>query len=117
MTLQQDQQDIAQAEAALTALGTLNSSNFDQALQLLRKRKNAMDDIAKIQQNQFYPDAFNLISQVQAAQAGSDKVVLISQFLRQFAEYVATQTQTLEKTNTAVKSIVDNIPPMTGSNG
>lgn len=116
MTLQQDQQDIAQAEAALTALGTLNSSNFDQAFQLLRKRKNAQDDMQKIQSNQFYPDAFNLISQAQNAGQG-DKVVTISQFLRQFAEYVATQTQSLEPTHSTVKSIVDAIPPMTGGNG
>ena len=116
MTIQQDQQDIASAEAALTALGPLNSSNFDQALVLLRKRKNAQDDIAKIQQNQFYPDAFNLISQVQNAAQG-DKVVTISQFLRQFAEYVATETQSLEATHSTVKAIVDAIPPMTGSNG
>lgn len=116
MTLQQDQQTIQQAEASLAALGTLNSSNFDQAFQLLVQRHNAQQDMQKIQQNQFYTDAFNLISQAQNAGQG-DKVVTISQFLRTFAEYVAGQTQTLEKTNTTIKSIVDNIPPMTGSNG
>jgi len=118
VTLASDQQDIIDAETALTALGPLTSANFDQALVLLRKRRNAQDDIAKIQKNQFYPDAFNLIGQVNSAQAGSDKVVLISQFLRTYAEYIATQTQTLEKTYTTVKTIVDNIPPMSsGASG
>ena len=117
MTLQQDQQDIADAEAALTALGPLTAANFDQALALLRKRKNAQDDIKKYQNNQFYPDAFNLISQVQNAVAQTDKVVLISQYLRTYAEYIATQTQALQATHPTVKSIVDAITPMTGSNG
>jgi len=117
MTLQQDQQTIQQAEASLIALGTLSSANFDQALQLLVQRHNAQQDIAKYQNNQFYPDAFNAISQVQNAGAQSDKIVLISQFLRQFAEYITTQTQTLEKTHTTVKTIVDNMPPMTGTSG
>lgn len=116
MTLQQDQQAIQQAEAALAALGPLTSATFDQAFQLLVQRKNAQDDIKKYQTNQFYPDAFNLVSQAQNAGQG-DKVVTISQFLRQFAEYVATQTQSLEPTHSTVKSIVDAIPPMTGSNG
>jgi hypothetical protein len=114
--LQQDQQDIADAEAALLALGPLTQANFDQALKLLRKRKNAQDDMAKIQANQFSADGFNLISQVQNASAQTDKVVVISQFLRQFAEYIATQTQTLEATHSTVKSIVDAILPMGGSN-
>lgn len=117
MTLQDDQQIIQQTEASLTALGTLTSANFDQALQLLAKRRNAQLDIQKYQNNQFYQDAFNLISQVQNAAAQTDKVVLISQFLRQFAEYIATQTQSLEATHPTVKSIVDAIPSMTGNNG
>ncbi len=112
---QQDQQAITDAETALAALGTLTPANFDQALVLLRKRKNAQDHIATIQQNQFYTDAFNLISQVQNAVQG-DKVVVISQFLRTFAEYIATQTQALESTHSTVKSIVDAILPMGGSN-
>lgn len=115
MTLQQSQQDITDAETALAALGPLTSANFDQALVLLRKRKNAQDNIATIQKNQFYPDAFNLISQVQSAQAQTDKVVVISQFLRTFAEYVATQTQALEPTHSTVKSIVDAMAPMGGT--
>ncbi|HEX9502872.1 MAG TPA: hypothetical protein VF974_00935 [Patescibacteria group bacterium] len=112
MTLQSDQQDIADAEAALVALGPLSSSNFDQALVQLRKRKQAQDDIAKIQGNQFSTDGFNLISQVQTAGAQTDKVVVISKFLRTFAEYIATETQALEGTHPTVKSIVDAIPPM-----
>lgn len=115
MTIQDDQTAIANAEAALTALGPLSATNFDQALVLLRQRKNAQDDIKKYQNNQFYPDAFGLIGQIQAAQAGSDKVVLISQFLRTYAEYIATQTQALEATHSTVKSIVDAIQPMTGA--
>jgi len=112
MTIQDDQTAIANAEAALVALGPLTSANFDQALAQLRIRKQAQDDIKKYQNNQFYPDAFNLISQVQSASAQTDKVVLISQFLRTFAEYVATQTQALEPTHPTIKSIVDAIPPM-----
>lgn len=115
MTLASDQQDIADAEAALQALGPLTSANFDQALVLLRKRRNAQDDIKKIQSNQFYPDAFNLIGQVQSANAQTDKVVLISQFLRTYAEYIATQTQSLQATHPTVKSIVDAIAPMGGA--
>jgi len=111
MTLQQDQQDIADAEAALASLG-LSQANYNQALAQLVKRRNALQDIQKIQQNQFYSDAFNLISQVQNASAQTDKVVAISQFLRSFAEYVATQTQSLEATHSTIKSIVDAIGPM-----
>lgn len=117
MTLQDDQTAIANAEAALTALGPLSASNFDQAFQQLVIRHNAQQDIKKYQNNQFYPDAFNLISQVNSAQAGSDKVVLISQFLRTYAEYIATETQALEATHSTVKAIVDAIPPMTGQSG
>lgn len=113
--LQQDQQDIADAEAALVALGPLSASNFDQALKLLRKRKNAQDDIATIQKNQFYPDAFSLVASIQRS-SGTDQNVVASQFLRQFAEYIATQTQSLEATHATVKSIVDAIAPMGGSN-
>lgn len=111
--LQQDQQDVADAEKALAALGSLSSANFDQAFKLLRKRRNALDDIAKIQQEQFYQDAFNLISQAQSAGQG-DKVVIVSQFLRQFAEYIATQTQSLQATYSDIKSIVDHIGAMGG---
>ncbi len=117
MTLQQDQQIIQQTEASLTALGTLSSSNFDQALQLLVQRHNAQQDILKYQNEQFRPDASNLIGQVQNAQANTDKISVISQFLRTFAEYIATQTQALEPTHSTVKSIVDAIVPMTGTNG
>jgi hypothetical protein len=115
MSLQQDQQDIADAEAALVALGPLTSANFDQALVLLRKRKNAQQDIQKYQNEQFRPDAFNLINQIQTAPAQTDKVTVISQFLRTFAEYAATQTQSLESTHSTVKSIVDAITPMGGT--
>ncbi len=115
MSLQQDQQDIADAEAALATLG-LSPANFGAALQQLVKRRNAQQDIQKIQQNQFAPDGFNLINQVQNANAQTDKVVVISQFLRAFAEYIATQTQALEATHSTVKSIVDAIAPMGGSN-
>ena len=107
---------MSDAETALAALGPLSASNFDQAAKLLQKRKSGLDTIGRIQQNQFYPDAFSLISQVQATTAPSDKIVVISQFLRQFAEYTATQTQILEKTYQDVKSIVDHISPMGGSN-
>lgn len=113
MSLQQDQQDIADAEAALATIG-LAPANFNQALTQLVKRRNAMQDIAKIQQNQFYQDAFNLINQVQNANAGSDKIVVISQFLRSFAEYVATQTEALQATYADIKTLVDHIPPMGG---
>lgn len=112
MTLQDDQTAIANAEAALTALGPLSASNFDQAFAQLVIRHNAQQDIKKYQNNQFYPDAFNIMNQMQNVASTSDKVVLISQYLRAYAEYIATQTQTLEKTYTTVKSIVDNISPM-----
>jgi hypothetical protein len=115
MSLQQDQQDIADAEAALVALGPLNASNFDQALVQLAKRRAAQLDIQKYQNEQFRPDAFNLINQIQSAIASSDKVSVISLFLRKFAEYSATQTQALEPTHPTVKSIVDAMPPMGGS--
>lgn len=115
MSLQQDQQDIADAEAALVALGPLSSANFDQALVQLAKRRAAQIDIQKYQNEQFRPDAFNLINQIQATTAGSDKISVISLFLRKFAEYAATQTQALEPTHPTVKSIVDAIPPMGGS--
>lgn len=114
MSLQQDQQDIADATAALQGLG-LTQPNFAQALAQLVKLRNAQQDIQTIQKNQFYPDAFNLISQVQNTPAQTDKVVVISQFLRTFAEYVATQTQALEPTHSTVKSIVDAILPMGGN--
>lgn len=113
--LQQDQQDIVDAEAALVALGPLSAANFEQALKLLRKRKNAQDDMATIQKNQFYNDAFNLISQVQNATAQTDKVVVISQFLRSFAEYIATQTEALQPTYADIKTLVDHIAPMGGN--
>jgi len=116
MSLQQDQQDIADAEAALVALGPLTSANFDLALVQLMKRRNAKQDIQKIQQNQFSPDGFDLINLVQTSSAQIDKVVVISQFLRVFAEYIATQTQSLQGTHPTVKSIVDAIPPMSGVN-
>src|SRR5258708_32729595 len=96
MTLQSDQQDIADAEAALVALGPLSSSNFDQALVQLRKRKQAQDDIAKIHGHQISTDGFNLISQVQPAGAQTDKVVVISKSLRTFAEYIAPEKQPLD---------------------
>jgi ABC-type transporter Mla subunit MlaD len=112
MSLQQDQQDIADAEAALQALG-VSQENYIQILQQLIKRRNALQDIQKIQQNQFHADAFSLISQVQNA-VQSDKVVVLSQFLRQFAEYVAGQTLTLQATYSDMKEIVDNIAPMGG---
>src|SRR2546429_6051724 len=112
MTLQSSQQDIADAQAALATLGAITPSNFDQARVQVQKWRNAQIDIAKIQANQFSTDGFNLISQVQTANAQTDKVVVISQFLRTFAEYIATQTQALEGTHPTVKSIVDAIPPM-----
>jgi len=114
MTLAQDQQDIADAEAALATLG-LSPASFGAALQHLVKRRNAQLDMQKIQQSQFSPDGFNLINQVQNAQAQTDKFVVISQFLRTFAEYIATQTQALEATHPTIKSIVDAISPMGGS--
>jgi hypothetical protein len=112
MTLASDQQDIIDAEAALVALGPLTAANFDQALVLLAKRRNAQQDIKKYQNEQFRPDAFNLIGQVQSASAQTDKVTVISLFLRSFAEYIATQTQVLEPTHNTVKNIVDAIAPM-----
>lgn len=112
MTLASDQQDILDAQTALTTLGPVTPTNFAQVLVQVQKWRNAQIDIQKIQNNQFYPDAFNVISQVQSAPAQTDKVVLISQFLRMFAEYIATQTQALEPTHNTVKLIVDAIPPM-----
>jgi hypothetical protein len=112
VSLQQDQQDIIDAEAALVALGPLSSANFDQALVQLAKRRAAQLDIKKYQNEQFRPDAFNLISQVQNAAAQTDKVSVVSLFLRTFAEYTATQTQALEATHPTVKSIVDAMQPM-----
>lgn len=114
MSLQQDQQDIADATTALQSLG-LTQPNFTPALQQLLKLRNAQQDIQKIQQNQFYPNAFDLISQVQNASAQTDKVVLIAQYLRQFAEYIATQTQALQGTHATIVDIVNNIPPMGGN--
>lgn len=114
MTLQQDQQDIADAEAALQAMG-IPPANFGPALTQLVKRRNAQQDMQKIQQNQFSTDGFNLISQVQNTPANIDKVVTVSQFLRQFAEYVAGQTLTLQAQYQDAKTIVDHIPPMGGS--
>jgi hypothetical protein len=116
MSLQQEQQDVIDAEAALIALGALSADNFNQAHQLLKKRKNAQDNINTIQSNQFHPDAFNLINQIQNKAAQTDKVVVISQFLRTFAEYIATQTQALQGTHPTIKDIVDNIIPMGGEN-
>lgn len=115
MSLQSAQQDIIDAEAALVALGPLSSANFDLALVQLAKRRNAQLEIQKYQNEQFRPDAFSLINQIQSAAANSDKVSVISLFLRKFAEYSATQTQALEGTHPTVKSIVDSMPPMGGS--
>jgi hypothetical protein len=112
MTIQDDQQAIANAEAALVALGPLSSSNFNQALTQLIIRRNAQLEIQTLQSKQFNPDAFNLIGQVQAANAQTDKVLVISTFLRTFAEYIATETQALQGAHPTVKEIVDNIPPM-----
>ena len=116
MSLASSQQDIIDAQAALVALGPVTPSNFNQVLAQVTKWRNAQIEIAKIQGNQFYPDAFSLISQVQAAPAQTDKTVLISQFLRTFAEYITTETQILQTTHPTVKGIVDAIPPMGGSN-
>lgn len=113
MTLQQDQQDIQDAEAALQSMG-LAPGNYGPALTQLIKRRNAQQDIQKYQNEQFRPDASNLIGQVQNAQANIDKISVISQFLRTFAEYIATQTKALEGTYSTVKDIVDHIPPMGG---
>jgi hypothetical protein len=112
MSLQQDQQDIADAQAALTALGPVTPSNFNQVLVQINKWRNAQIDIQKYQNEQFRPDAFNLINQIQSASAGSDKTSVISIFLRTFAEYIATETKALEGAHPTVKEIVDNIPPM-----
>jgi superfamily I DNA and/or RNA helicase len=113
MSLQQEQQDVIDAEAALIALGALSANNFNQAHQLLKKRKNAQDNINTIQSNQFHLDAFNLIDQIQNR---ATQTVVISQFLRTFAEYIATQTQALQGTHPTIKDIVDNIVPMGGEN-
>lgn len=115
MTLASDQQDIADAQAALQALGPVTPSNFAQVLVQVNKWRNAQDDIKKYQGEQFRPDAFNLIGQVQSAPAQTDKVTVTSQFLRTYAEYIATQTQALQATHPTVKSIVDAIAPMTGA--
>ena len=114
MTIQQDQQDIADAEAALTAMG-LTQANYASAFQQLQKRRNAQLDIQKYQNEQFRPDASNLIGQVQNTPASLDKISTISQFLRTFAEYIATQVKALEGTYSTVKDIVDHIPPMGGN--
>jgi hypothetical protein len=112
MTIQQNQADIAAAEAALIALGPLTEANFDQALAQLVIRKNALQDLAQSQINQFFSDGFSLVSQVQSDSSQTDKTILVSQFLRTFAEYICTQTQALEATNSTVSAIVDAIPPM-----
>jgi len=114
MTIQQDQQDIADAEAALQSMG-LAPANFNQALQQLVKRRNAQQDIQKYQSEQFRTDASNLIGQVQNTPANLDKLSTASQFLRTFAEYVATQTQALQGTYSTIKDIVDHIAPMGGN--
>ncbi|HEX3642894.1 MAG TPA: hypothetical protein VHV10_16535 [Ktedonobacteraceae bacterium] len=112
MSLQSAQQDIIDAQAALLALGTITPSNFDQARVQIAKWNNAQLEIQKYQNEQFRPDAFSLINQIQSAAANSDKVSVISLFLRKFAEYAATQTQALEPTHPTVKSIVDAMGPM-----
>jgi hypothetical protein len=113
MSLQQDQQDISDAEAALQVLG-VDSAKYAQILQQLIKRRNAQQDMQKIQQNQFHADAYNLISQVQNA-VQSDKVVVLSQFLRTFAEYVVVKALILQETYHDAKTIVDHISPMGGT--
>lgn len=112
MTIQQNQTDIANAEAALIALGPLTAANFDQALVQLVIRKNAQQDLVQSQINQFFSDGFSLVSQVQSDSSQTDKTILVSQYLRKFAEYVATQTQALQATNPTVSAIVDAIVPM-----
>lgn len=112
MTIQQNQTDIANAEAALIALGPLTAANFDAALVQLVIRKNAQQDLVQSQLNQFFTNGFSLISQIQSDSSQTDKTILVSQYLRTFAEYITTQTQALEAAHPNVKAIVDNIPPM-----
>ena len=114
MRLAQDQQDIIDAQAALATLG-IAPANFTPALQQLLKLRAAQQDITKIQANQFAPDGFNLINQVQSASAQTDKVVVIAQFLRAFMEYGVTQGLALQGTYATVPLIVDHIPPMGGA--
>src|SRR5712692_12127954 len=112
MSIQQNQQDIANAESALIAIGPLTSANFDQALAQLVIRKNALQDLTQSEINQFFTNGFALISQIQSDSSQTDKTILVSQYLRTFAEYIAKQTQVLQTTNTTVSAIVDAIAPM-----
>jgi hypothetical protein len=112
MSIQQNQQDIASAEAALIALGPLTSANFDKALAQLVLRKNAQQDLVQSEMNQFFTNGFSLISQIQSDSTQTDKTILVSQYLRTFAEYIATQTQALQADNSTVSAIVDAIAPM-----
>jgi hypothetical protein len=112
MSIQQNQTDIANATAALIALGPLTEANFDQALAQLVIRKNAQQDLVQSEINQFFTNGFDLISQIQSDSSQTDKTILVSQYLRKFAEYIATQTQALQAANSTVSAIVDAIPPM-----
>jgi hypothetical protein len=111
MTIQQNQADIASATAALEALG-LTDANFTPALTQLVILQAAQQDLVQSQQNQFFTDGFNIVSQVQSDSLQTDKTIWVSEYLRTFAEYIATQTQALQATNSTVSAIVDAIPPM-----
>lgn len=114
MSIQQNQQEIAEAEADLQDLG-ITQDIFAQALQALVKRRNAQQNIKRIQQNQFYDDAFRIINLIHNTDQG-DRVVAVSRKLRLFAEYVAAQVLVLQATYADVETIVDNIPPFGGDN-
>jgi hypothetical protein len=112
--MQTDTTTIQEAEAALSAKG-IKVEDFQEVLALLKTRQQALDTIERQQQNQFYGDAFRLLNVVSKA-TQPDGVVLISQFLRRFAEHVATQTLTLQEPQKTLKDIVDMIPQLNETN-
>lgn len=67
-------------------------------------------DAIQERENQFFPDAFQLVSQLRTT-AESDRVAVAAAFLRKFAEYVTTGTLSAPA-GQDVQTLVDNMPAM-----
>jgi hypothetical protein len=110
--LYQDQIDAA--EAALRGLG-LDDADFNTAESHLDTRSNAQGEIDRLRTHQFYSRAFQLISQMNAQAASSDKKIACSEYLRAFAVFVAEHTLTLQHEHSTPEEIVDHLPEDLGT--
>lgn len=109
--MKEDTDAIQDAETELSEKN-VSPTDYDEIMQALQKRKDALDNIERERRNQFYNEAFNFISLVQRHKTADHPAIAGAAYLRRFAEHIAQNTLDLEKTYQSVKEIVDHIASM-----